>query len=261
MRKPPDIPQLIRNNDRQGLEKALRYGGDPEIREQAALGLARLMDPQAIESLIRSHLQDPDEAVRNISRQALDILVGEETARNAVDAFDRIGISREPWLIEDYDENESEVVQTGDWNTADIQGLVSVLINERDTRMRLKAIKVLRNLNNTHAVETLAGTVLWDENDEVKMAARKVLEEIFGDRLEEVLDFYRGSDEDETEEESNEKGLPEVFSPIAGFPPRQKQIHAPASPVVQEDNPAVRFLVAGLIILILAVLVFFFFLR
>lgn len=266
MRKPPDIPQLIRTNDLQGLERALRFSGDREIRLKAALGLAKLMNTRAADSLARSSYLDPEETVRSASRSALEELVGKETARNIMDLFDRTQTGEESWLIfenneENEDPDETESSPTGFWKTEDIHGLISVLINERDPRMRLKAIRALRYLHTTQVVETLAGTALWDEQDEVRLAARKVLEEIYGDRLEEVLEFYRDSGEGKTEEEPAETEWLEPGGASAHRLFRQKQNQLPPSPLVQEDNPTWRFLIAGLILLILAAVVFFLFFR
>ena len=266
MRKPPDIPQLIRKKDLRGLERALRFSGDSEIRYKAALGLAKLMNTRAADSLARSSYLDPEETVRYASRSALEELVGKETARNIMDIFDRTHAGEESWLIfENNEENEdpdgTESSPTGFWKTEDIHGLVSVLINERDPRMRLKAIRALRYLHTTQVAETLAGTALWDEQEEVRLAARKVLEEIYGDRLEDVLEFYRDSGEGGTDEEPAETEWPETDSPLARRPFFREPTPLPASPVVQDDNPTWRFLVAGLILLILAAVAFFLFFR
>ncbi len=240
--------------------KALRFAGDAEIRAQAVLSIISFSDANTAEDLIRSALEDSDEGVRQIARQALNDLLGKETARNAVDAFKKTDAEDEPWLIDEWEDEKSGSGGSEAWSTADIHGLIAVLTNEPKSEMRLKAIEVLKDLHNTRALEALATTALWDEDDKVKLAAREALEGIYGDQLAEVLEYFQ-SPEQEEEADEDEAEEEETDGQADSAPLWQGQIKIPPSPTIQEDNPGKRFLAILFILLIAAALVFFFVLR
>jgi hypothetical protein len=82
----PHIRRLVDDRDVHGLIQALRYPEAPEIRAQAAQALGKLGKVKAVESLIRSFIQDPDPDVRQAALDALHQIIGGE-AEMAISAY------------------------------------------------------------------------------------------------------------------------------------------------------------------------------
>ncbi|NPV75783.1 MAG: HEAT repeat domain-containing protein [Anaerolineae bacterium] len=249
------IQSLIDARDMEGLIRALRHPTNPETRAQAAKGLAILQDVSAAQSLIRSTLEDPDETVRKAASLALTELLGSQIAKNALDAFSLSSPDEHPWVTE----QDPPITEAGttDWRLEDIEGLIAVLTNEPSSELKLKAIRALRDVHNTHALDVLAMTALWDEDNRVQQAARETLEGFYGDELPTVLESFRLSeaDQEEEEEEFEEdlntlQGMEEP--PSSSYHPLQRQNKTSLSPTIQEDDPARKFLLLLAILVILA---------
>lgn len=256
------IQSLIDARDVKGLIRALRHPADAGIRAEAAKGLAMLQDASTAESLIRSTLEDPDETVRKAASLALAELLGSQTAQNALDAFSFSSLDEHPWIAEQ-DPSAAGADTTG-WRLEDIGGLIAVLTNEPGSELKLKAIRALRDVHNTHALDVLAMTALWDEDDRVRQAARETLEGFYGDELPAVLEGFRSSEAEQEEEEEGFEGDFDAFQemeerPSSSYHPQQ-QSKTGFPPTIQEDDPGRKFLflfvilavIAGIIFLILA---------
>lgn len=263
----PEIQPMISARDVEGLIRALRYPADAEVRAHAAKGLAALHDTRATESLIRSTLEDPDEAVQKAASQALAELLGSQTAQNALDAFFIEGSDDRPWISEqEQPDSDTEVAHTATgWRLEDIGGLIAVLTNEPSSELKIKAIRALRDVHNTRALDVLGLTALWDEDERVQQAARETLEGFYGDELPAVLESLRSAESDQTEDEQE---FEEGFDPFQGAKDRRPSAYDPHqqpktgfSPAVQEDDPARKFLLLLLILAVIAGIVFFFLFR
>ena len=66
----PDVKDMEKKNDVDGLIKALGYEKDVQVRREAAYTLGKIGTPSAVDPLIKA-LEDPDNYVR---RQAADAL-------------------------------------------------------------------------------------------------------------------------------------------------------------------------------------------
>lgn len=67
---PPDVERLKEKKRLQGLQRALAYKHDADIRQQAARALAEIGDPRAVEPLVAT-LQDSSPEVREATTRAL----------------------------------------------------------------------------------------------------------------------------------------------------------------------------------------------
>ena len=86
MPRKPDVEELSKDKDLEGLLHALRFPGSALIRAQAAQALGQLNDSLAVESLIRSMRLDPVAEVQAAARQALEEMFG-TTAQNVIQAY------------------------------------------------------------------------------------------------------------------------------------------------------------------------------
>ncbi len=228
MPRKPDVEELRKDKDLEGLLKALRYPGNPLIRAQAAQALGQLNNSLAIESLIRSTQLDPVVEVQAAARQALEEMFG-TNARNVIQAYP-IYADEKPWIVEkeavdpveeleseekdEWSEGEDEDQDDEDpddedrdakgsedddetedgWTADDLGPLITILRSERDPRLRLRAARALGKLGatNMHAVEALAATALWGEKPSVRAAALQALVKIYGDEdADRLLDTFR----------------------------------------------------------------------
>jgi hypothetical protein len=226
----PNVRRLVDDRDVDGLIHALRYPEDPEIRARAAWGLGKIGTVKTVESLIRSHLQDPDPETQQAALDALHQIIGGETDL-AISAYtlpedtwveDKIVSPNQPQEesegsepgdeenpveedleddgddlddddLEEDEEPESEAGDSGEiiWSENDIQALLSIIRVDHSRRKRLKAIQALSQIPNTRAIDALASITLWSEEKWLREAAREALSEIYGDSLDEVLQSYR----------------------------------------------------------------------
>jgi HEAT repeat protein len=222
------IRRLKSKRDLDGLVGWLRDPADPKMRQEAALALRDMGNMDATEWLIRAHLEDPDEDVRKIARQAVDSLVGSQ-ADLAISAYRSGPAEKDPWLLArsvqatDAPENEEEWEElTGedlidyleqseqgedgeeedDEELADVpegepgdeeslHGLITVLQTSKDPAMRQRAFQLLLRSHNIHAVWYMAQTALYSDDPEMKDAANAALNERFGDEAAGILQGYK----------------------------------------------------------------------
>lgn len=129
------IEHMRQAGDLVGLVEALRYPPDAELRAAAAQALGKQLDFDAVENLIRSTLLDPDLAVQQASRQALDQILGNR-AQGAIDLYPVDPREKETWLRinpgyslfydeddeEDFDDEEYDEDRELDEDTQDKDG-------------------------------------------------------------------------------------------------------------------------------------------
>ncbi len=257
MPRKPNVEELRKDKDLEGLMYALRYPGSALIRAQAAQALGQLNDSLAVESLIRSMRLDPAIEVQVMARQALEEMFG-ANAQNVIQAYP-IYPDEAPWIVEttagvpeadtefeaegDEESDQDEEEQDGEepdeqengWTSDDLGSLVTVLRSERDPRLRLRAARALGKLGatNMHAVEALAATALWGEGPSIRAAALQALVKIYGDEeTDRLLETFQemhslqpdsqaaleaDQGEEEIEEEPEEE--PEKDTYAQGLPP------------------------------------------
>ena len=257
MPRKPNVEELRKDKDLEGLMYALRYPGSALMRAQAAQALGQLNDSVAVESLIRSMRLDPAIEVQVMARQALEEMFG-ANAQNVIQAYP-IYPDEAPWIVEttagvpeadtefeaegdeesDQDEEEQDDEepdeQENGWTSDDLGPLVTVLRSERDPRLRLRAARALGKLGatNMHAVEALAATALWGEGPSIRAAALQALVKIYGDEeTDRLLETFQemhslqpdsqaaleaDQGEEEIEEEPEEE--PEKDTSAQGLPP------------------------------------------
>jgi HEAT repeat protein len=257
MPRKPNVEELRKDKDLEGLMDALRYPGSALIRAQAAQALGQMNDSLAVESLIRSMRLDPAIEVQVMARQALEEMFG-ANAQNVIRAYP-IYPDEAPWIVEttagvpeadiefeaegdeesDQDEEEQDDEepdeQENGWTADDLGPLVTVLRSERDPRLRLRAARALGELGatNMHAVEALAATALWGERPSIRAAALQALVKIYGDEeTDRLLETFQemhslqpdsqaaletDQGEEEIEEEPEEE--PEKDTSAQGLPP------------------------------------------
>ena len=285
------IRSLKADGDLDGLVGWLRDPMDPMVREEAALALGELGNLDVTESLIRSHLEDPNEEVRKIARQALESLVGSQTDL-AIAAYRSGPVETDPWLVDysDHAEEESDdeenweemagddlmenLAAEGDelrpelevdperaqWDRQNLDGLIAVLRNENDPTLRLRAIQALQHSSNIHAISFLAQTALYNDDPDLRAAAQSALEARFGDDAPGIIEGYREADlnkellADEDEEVDEEEEEPEESgSPFQQSPSFQEY---PQPQVIREDAMNWRLiLAAGLVVLGVAAII------
>jgi hypothetical protein len=270
--KNPVIKEMEDSQDLDSLIKSLRYAADPELREEAALTIARLSNYDAIESLIRSITEDPDSAVQSTSKQALNDMLGKED-QQAISAYLANPVSDDPWLNEDAAPFFEEVFSPSTlkanihWDERDIRGLAAVLSGERDLNLKFQAIEALKATPGIQAVDTLAYTALYANEEEIQQAARRALDEMYGkDEAGALLETYRTSgiipygDEDEVDEEviadeagdDEEDEYEEETDPFSfqNIPNSSPSLYDPQNPVLQEEKTRfIAYLIVALIIL------------
>jgi len=214
MPRKPNVEELRKDKDLEGLMDALHYPSSALIRAQAAQALGQMNDSLAVESLIRSMRLDPAVEVQVMARQALEEMFG-ANAQNVIRAYP-IYPDEAPWIVEttagvpegdtefeaEGDEEQDEAGQDEEepdeqknrWTADDLGPLVTVLRSERDPRLRLRAARALGELGatNMHAVEALAATALWGEGPSIRAAALQALVKIYGDEeTDRVLETFQ----------------------------------------------------------------------
>lgn len=90
----PDIEKLERNNDKEGLIKALSYQSDSEVRRKATFALGRIGDKRAVDQLIIA-LKDSDIDVRFGAANALGIIKDPKSIDPLISALK----DSESWLV------------------------------------------------------------------------------------------------------------------------------------------------------------------
>lgn len=238
------------------LPRQLRDARNPSRRLNAARALGELERIEHVPLLIRSAVEDPDPAVRAAAREALQALIGAQTELS-IQAY-RSAPDEDDWLVEleEGDGAEDEASLSSEEEQY-LTGLITVLRNYSDPRLRLKAIRQLESSSDLRVIAALAETVLWTDDADVRQAAHQSLEGRFGAETDEIIqsyqlegDFYQPED-DEKGEAWDEDDTDADEQPEAGTveAPRWQapQVSFSTAPqVVREEGiPMVVILLAG----------------
>ena len=265
------VEQFRNDGDLNGLVKILRNRADPVLRNEAAIARGTLQDLEAVEPLARAVLQDPDPEVQKTAHQALGQLVGIDTGtvlatyRHHLSTTGKWGEGRADDKNEEYLQDVSvnadeagmaDSIDAGasagpaqnealsEWDKQNLDGIITVLSHETNPKIRLQAIRALKNSSNMRAIETLSSIALYDDIPEIRQAAREAMEKRFGEDAAAVINSYRqGSpdeenlDEEQETEDEEPDDVPEVFQGPADIP-RTKSSFGDYSPssVIQEDR-------------------------
>lgn len=210
--------------DLPGLVKALRTPDNAGLRARAARALGEKGDYQAVESLVRASLEDPDPNVQVAADTALTQLLGSQ-AEYAVAAYHAGPPAADPWiepllagdLLKDTLDTagredvwgSAPAAALGDqtrWNIEDVDGLLSVLKSNTSQEVMLRTIQALKNIEDTRVVDVLISLAKRGEGKAVRQAAEDALEDLVGENLPEVLtdDQENEYDEDDEEEDNQE---------------------------------------------------------
>ena len=272
---PYSIIALLKDDgDLDGLVKVLRNRADPDLRNEAADALGTMLNMEAVEPLARAFLQDPSLEVKKTARKALANLIGldaetviatyrhhlsttgkwedgggddstsEEYLQNVSIRMNEAGLVDDVETVAG-DSIESDQDQAlSEWDQQNLEGMLTVLSHETNPKIRLQAIRALKNSNNMRAIETLSTIALQDDIPEIRQAARDVLVNRFGEDANAIIESYRvGSpdeedlDEDlETEDEEPENDE-ETFQGPSDIPRTTSSFgnYSPSS-VIQEDR-------------------------
>jgi len=279
-----EIIELLKSDkDLPGLIKALRKPDNAHLRAQAARALGEIDDFKAVESLVRSTLDDPDASVREAAHAALVQLLGnnaEETISSYQAGPPQTDYWIEPMLAGDLlnagvDTTGRELVAGQEevetpWGQNDVRGLLSILQGNYPDEMRLRAIRALKTCNNVHAVDALAWVALWGEGERIRQAANEALEDLVGENLPQVLQSYQDShpdqddnnedgnlfgDEEEDEAESDEDGEERPEENEVESQPLLSNFQN--TPVLQEEKPLGGALLPILLVILVVVVVLF----
>jgi HEAT repeat protein len=274
------IHHLRNEGDLDGLVHWLRNPIDPLSREEAAIALGELGDLKGVDPLIRAHLEDPIEEVREIAYEALENLVGSQTDL-AISAYRSSRMETDAWLLDhsqdddapDDDEEWEEVasdelldylaedvgepiedqpvdLEQLNWDRQNLDGLIAVLRNEKDPTLRLRAMQALQHSSNIHAISFLAQTALYNEDEELRIAAKTALKNRFGDDADGIVESYRDATleaedegDDEEAEEDDATGAESAYQqllPAAALPQK---------PVIREEKMDWRVILASFLVI------------
>lgn len=245
---------------------------EPGHRMKAAQALGELHEPEVIPWLLQAALYDPDEEVRATVHKILkEWLSVDYEAALKIEASG--GPPEEPHMNEclwrriepgymaerreRYDEDvqgdsgaewaDAEtagvaVLEDGNW-----YGLMLVAQTETDPVIRAKAIRRLGQISDVRALDVLAEIVLKDTDEKAAATAYQVLENRFGEDVNDYLENYRNQtgETDEEEAEENETGSPTPAHVFTESPQ--------PSTVIQEDRGTLRFWLGLAVIVLLAV--------
>lgn len=184
------------------LSRMLRHPTDPDQRLRAARALGEQDDLEAAPLLIRAVVEDPDAQVRAAALDSLRNLIGAESDL-AVRTY-RAQPDDDPWLVDLDPDGEDEIQEAGlsFEDDQELSGLVSVLRNHPDARMRLKAVHLLANTSDLRVIAALAETVLWTDDADVRQAAYQSLQQRFGEETDDIIRTYQVYEEDDLPEEA-----------------------------------------------------------
>ena len=159
----PDVNKLAAKRDVKGLNKALAYKKDADVRRDAAFRLEKIRDPRAVEPLIGA-LADKQWEVRMYAADAL----GEIGDPRAVEPL--IGA-----LNHDAEVRGHAAHALGKIGDAAVEPLLDALAD--NSWSREAAADALGSIGDPRAVEPLIGA-LTDTREEVSEAAARALGEI-----------------------------------------------------------------------------------
>jgi HEAT repeat protein len=266
----------------QSLVKALRTPGNADLRARAATALGARGDYQAVESLVRAVLEDPDGNVQDAAQAALDQLLGSRGAGDAVAAYQSGPPAADTWIEpllagdllkdsldtagrEDVWGAAPAVSEPTQWNIEDVDGLLSVLRSHTSQAVILRAIGALKNIEDARVVDVLTSLAKHGEGKTVRQAAKDALEDIVGENLPEVLpdgeeDEFDEMDEEEEEDEEGDEEEGEESDEDELSSEGQFQVSNTgdsASPVIQEEsNSGLTFMAVVLVIAAIGLLLY-----
>jgi len=283
------IRSLKADHDLDGLVHWLRNPIDPLNREEAAIALGELGDLKAVDALIRAHLEDPNEEVQEIAYEALESLVGAQVDL-AVSTYRSGPADTDSWLLDYSDEKGEEPGEDEDWEEVpsdelmeyladdqskpeiddevdleqvkwdrqNLDGLIAVLRNEKDPNLRMRAIQALQHSSNIHAISFLAQTALYNDDEELRIAAKTALHNRFGDDADGLIESYRDAtleaEDDETEVEEGEDAV-ESTDAEKEFPQSAPVSTFSHQPAIHEDKMGWRFILALVLVIVAAAVI------
>ena len=250
----PNIQKLQTNEDLQGLIKALRYPGNIAVRAAAAQALGSLANDRAVESLVRSALEDPASEVKRAARSALEEMYG-NVADSILASYRNAPAYPEPWINETSDSQMDEsglepisaAASTVHFDiprlkkNKDLDGLLEALRYFEDPAVRASAAAALGELGNKEMAEYLVRSLLEDPDQKVQSAAHQALLEIFGNEVSNVIaSYWTGPAYPDAWLQQPPAPLPEEFDPVQetdGLTP------APTKIELLKDNQDIEALV------------------
>jgi hypothetical protein len=238
-----------------GLLQILRQPGEPAMRVRAARAIGQMGELEAAEALTGAALHDPDPGVRQVARQALHDLLGDQ-AELALQVAQVGGEQEEDWLPRPEEDQAADPAfsdQTPRETMIDYQtlrGLIMIARGDPSRDLRLKAVASLARVADLTAIRALAELALWDEDAEIRAEAEKALHTRFGEQLPRVLEGYRR----EMMGEEEDGVLEETGSPYSLFPPPEERWETP--PVHKEETAST----VGCLLLVFLVLAGLYFL-
>jgi HEAT repeat protein len=167
-------------------------GQDSQRRAEAAVELGSRHDTRAVEFLIRSFQEDPNEDVQDAAYEALEDLLGTQ-AKTAIEAFESDPETDGEWIIPEEEPPawEEETSLPSVWDEEDLVGFISVLRAGGDPAVRVRAIQELKTIRDMRAVDAIALTAVWSNDETVQSEAQKAMEDLFGDETERVMASYQ----------------------------------------------------------------------
>jgi hypothetical protein len=237
----PTLQELIKDGNHQPLLKVLRRHPNPRMRIEAANAISRLQDPDCVEALIRSLLDDPDPEVRLAANAAINECLGKIDAALAIKAYgpvdgvmpyevnefpvdltshEEYGASDDESQDDSEPEPESDEITAFDvssefldfsieekpvrWDTDEIEPLILILKNDNHPDRQMKALRIIGANLSPIGIDALATVALWSENRLVKNAAYQVLERQYGEDTTRFLDEFQTSQTTIAVEENDE---------------------------------------------------------
>jgi HEAT repeat protein len=248
----PSIQELIQDGNRQPLLKVLRRHPDPQFRIEAARVLSQLQDPDCVEALIRSLLDDTDPEVRTAANTALIQCLGTTDAALAIKAYGSVDgvlpyeadeFSDDIDTLEDSesfddDENEddsepepeSEEIAISEistefldfsieekpirWDIEEIEPLILILNDDNHPDRQMKALRIIAANPSPAGIDALSTVALWSENILVKNAAYKALKKLYAEDTDRLLAEFRTA-QSSIEDEEEDETIVEIEQPLS----------------------------------------------
>jgi HEAT repeat protein len=195
----PNLARILEEGDITGLEEAMRFGPEAKIRQLAARAAGQWGNLELVEALVRSMQEDPDEMVRDEAYEALYEMLGSRTDEVAA-SYNAGADYADEWIIADPQVELDDGAPAGEWDERSINALYMMADDSRNTAKGVKAVKALAQIGTTRAVEALISLALHAETEKIRQASRGLLEDYYGEDLDEVLKSFQADDESFGEE-------------------------------------------------------------
>lgn len=217
----PQIQEALVDQDVQRLQNILASSSSSDLRAQSAEALGELKVGSSYEALIRSTLADPDEFVRKVARQTLNLLLDPNTATAAVAAYGDFNIQEyqanliSP-MISNYqegaEENGGDLIEETNLSVdktalsiEQISALASVISDDRHPEKQIKALNIFADQPTMEGNNAISMAALWSENAIVRQHALKILKSVHGEELKSYLDEFQKSYEMDEEPDLNDQ--------------------------------------------------------